>query len=194
MDGRRKTYCFLQKVCRVCGETKDRAQFVRDPAQADGTINLCKLCNRAIAKKKRDDAKARGYRYERSQEQKARCNETTRIWRHTNRQKSRSLRQAYKDRASGLSDGTVLPSVVAEMLSEYCGCPYCGDATRKATIDHMQPLALGGKHSSRNLIVCCSKCNSTKNGMSFLKWINTLPEENRAFCLDYFMARNRNAS
>lgn len=47
-------------------------------------------------------------------------------------------------------------------------CVYC-DSPRKLTLDHVIPKSRGGKNSWKNLVTCCSKCNSKKD--------NKTPEE-----------------
>jgi len=44
-------------------------------------------------------------------------------------------------------------------------CWYCGkDLFGKMTIDHVQPLLLGGTDDIDNLVPCCKSCNSSKCG------------------------------
>jgi 5-methylcytosine-specific restriction endonuclease McrA len=56
-------------------------------------------------------------------------------------------------------------------------CFYCRRRTHRKdrTLDHMRPLARGGKHHPRNLIMACNRCNSRKRTMTateFRKRIN----------------------
>ncbi len=43
-------------------------------------------------------------------------------------------------------------------------CHYCGEKFSKEelTMDHILPLARGGKSSKGNLVVACKKCNNEK--------------------------------
>lgn len=41
----------IEKVCRVCGETKDIAEFPKDRSKRTGYASLCKVCNRAACKR-----------------------------------------------------------------------------------------------------------------------------------------------
>lgn len=43
-------------------------------------------------------------------------------------------------------------------------CNYCGEQFPKGflTMDHVVPLARGGKSSKGNVVVCCKDCNSKK--------------------------------
>jgi 5-methylcytosine-specific restriction endonuclease McrA len=44
-------------------------------------------------------------------------------------------------------------------------CVYCkkGISKGNATIDHVEPLKLGGKSSIQNLVIACQPCNSSKS-------------------------------
>lgn len=54
-------------------------------------------------------------------------------------------------------------------------CNYC-NATKNLTIDHKQPIILGGSNDIKNLQVLCQRCNSMKSGvphgqlMRLVKW------------------------
>jgi hypothetical protein len=49
------------------------------------------------------------------------------------------------------------------------GCAYCGgEAT---TLDHVQPIARGGKNDARNLWPCCQPCNVAKGSTPLLVWL-----------------------
>jgi 5-methylcytosine-specific restriction endonuclease McrA len=41
-------------------------------------------------------------------------------------------------------------------------CQYCSRRPRKPTVDHMQPVSLGGTNDMSNLVVACRRCNSIK--------------------------------
>ncbi len=51
-------------------------------------------------------------------------------------------------------------------------CHYCGRKFPPAelTMDHLQPLALGGKSSKGNVVPSCKECNTRKRGMDPLEW------------------------
>jgi 5-methylcytosine-specific restriction endonuclease McrA len=48
-------------------------------------------------------------------------------------------------------------------------CFYCG-STDSLTLDHVIPIARGGKHSIGNLVVACKPCNSQKNKRTIQEW------------------------
>lgn len=50
-------------------------------------------------------------------------------------------------------------------------CQYCGiDVNRKtATLDHVQPISLGGKSIWENCVTACGRCNAQKGNRSDIK-------------------------
>jgi len=51
-------------------------------------------------------------------------------------------------------------------------CHYCGRKTAHGdlTMDHLLPLARGGRSTKDNLVPCCKSCNSRKKTMMPLEW------------------------
>ncbi len=49
---------------------------------------------------------------------------------------------------------------------------------RKQT-DHMTPLALGGDHSLRNIVIVCPGCNR-KGSLNYAEWIERVEPEHKA--------------
>ena len=47
---------------------------------------------------------------------------------------------------------------------EECLCHYCGASFEKGllTMDHIVPVARGGKSVKGNVVVCCKSCNTDK--------------------------------
>lgn len=52
-------------------------------------------------------------------------------------------------------------------------CSYCFKPAR--TIDHVVPVARGGRSDFDNLTLACSRCNSSKNSRTPLEWVFNLP-------------------
>lgn len=57
-------------------------------------------------------------------------------------------------------------------------CYYCGKkvAYKDVTMDHILPLARGGKSSKDNLVPACKSCNNKKQSMMPLEWDEFLRE------------------
>lgn len=51
-------------------------------------------------------------------------------------------------------------------------CHYCGKRTpaRELTMDHVVPIARGGRSTRGNVVPCCKDCNTRKKGMLPLEW------------------------
>ncbi len=51
-------------------------------------------------------------------------------------------------------------------------CHYCGRkvAYKNITMDHLVPLARGGRSTKENLVPSCKKCNNLKKSMLPLEW------------------------
>jgi 5-methylcytosine-specific restriction enzyme A len=51
-------------------------------------------------------------------------------------------------------------------------CHYCGRATAPAelTMDHVVPIARGGKTSKGNVVACCKACNNQKKSLLPMEW------------------------
>lgn len=51
-------------------------------------------------------------------------------------------------------------------------CWYCDAAVppKELTMDHIVPLAVGGRSSKKNVVPCCKNCNSKKKSMMPVEW------------------------
>ena len=51
-------------------------------------------------------------------------------------------------------------------------CHYCGEkiSFKDITMDHLVPLARGGRSTKDNLVPCCKDCNNLKKSMLPLEW------------------------
>ncbi len=51
-------------------------------------------------------------------------------------------------------------------------CHYCrrSFAYKELTMDHLVPLARGGRSTKNNLVPCCKECNTLKKSMLPLEW------------------------
>jgi 5-methylcytosine-specific restriction endonuclease McrA len=51
-------------------------------------------------------------------------------------------------------------------------CHYCGRATpaRELTMDHIVPIARGGRSTKGNLVAACKDCNNRKKSLLPMEW------------------------
>lgn len=60
-------------------------------------------------------------------------------------------------------------------------CFYCKRKTafKNLTMDHLVPLARGGRSTKDNLVPCCKKCNNLKKSMMPLEWEEYLEDSEK---------------
>jgi 5-methylcytosine-specific restriction endonuclease McrA len=81
-----------------------------------------------------------------------------------------------KQQAAATSDGTLTHDVLRALFDEADLCPYCAvqmEAGDK-TLDHREPLSLGGAHSVSNVLVCCRRCNIEKRDTPWAEWLGVV--------------------
>jgi len=51
-------------------------------------------------------------------------------------------------------------------------CHYCGNkfSPKELTMDHLVPIARGGRSVKNNLVPCCKECNTKKRQLLPLEW------------------------
>jgi 5-methylcytosine-specific restriction endonuclease McrA len=51
-------------------------------------------------------------------------------------------------------------------------CHYCGRRfpARELTMDHVVPIARGGKTTKGNVVTCCKECNTRKKARMPMEW------------------------
>lgn len=91
-------------------------------------------------------------------ERRERKREQRRTWAKANPDKVKIFR-AKRIISQTLGGNTALQDYVEILLGDPCS--YCGGVTE--TIDHIVPLACGGKNEVYNITAACMACNSAKN-------------------------------
>lgn len=177
------------KTCTACGASKPLDDFY---FQGGRPVARCKVCTRervrthyAATRPRQVEAK-RTYRQENRDainqrrrgrdrtEESARYRERHREQIRERQRADRSghaLRQARR-RARMRANGTFNVSVreVARMVARYRGlCAACGERPW-AHLDHIIPIARGGRHSIGNLWPLCGPCNQAKYVRLIIEW------------------------
>lgn len=80
---------------------------------------------------------------------------------------------ARSEMITATSDGTLTMDRVTDLFAAAKECPYCGEAMagKRKSLDHISPVASGGTHSIRNVLICCRNCNSAKGKLGFDDWL-----------------------
>jgi 5-methylcytosine-specific restriction endonuclease McrA len=88
--------------------------------------------------------------------------------------KTQFRKKARAKRIEAQSDGTLTAESLGALFAEAKFCAYCMEPFedhRNKTLDHVEPLYLGGKHSIDNAVIACVSCNSSKGKKSLIKWL-----------------------
>jgi|GEM_PF-2451045 len=93
------------------------------------------------------------------------------------RERLRTSGKRWGNRADGRDDGTLTKDAVRRLFAKAKKCPYCWQPMKSQdkSLDHMEPLSLGGWHSLNNVLVCCRRCNSRKSDSPWIEWLGKIP-------------------
>ena len=88
-----------------------------------------------------------------------------REWAKRNAEKRRIISQSYKHRRRQLEAGGDTTAVIAAWIAAAPKvCHWCGaKCASRFHVDHYDPLAKGGKHEVKNLVIACPPCNLKKS-------------------------------
>ena len=185
-----------KKWCKVCGTTKNVADFVGYPVT---TRSECKECYAKKQASRRSTAEGReasrtankkccakpGVRqavYKRRRERYAtdatyreKQKQISRDWHNTAYAENESYRKAaiirtQNRRAEVSTRGTITKEVWFNILHEFGNaCAYCG-ATEGLTVEHVLAIHNGGSNTACNVIPACKSCNSSKGTRLLEEW------------------------
>ncbi len=116
-----------------------------------------------------------------TEEWKAKMREYQRLWHIRNKAKARAnwqRRYALK-KAAVVGDVNVIKKWIASWSNKrIVKCHWCGSrfSPKKANIDHILAISLGGKHEVGNLCISCRPCNRSKHGKELSLWNRDLLE------------------
>ena len=93
-----------------------------------------------------------------------------RKWMETHREAHRAKAHKYRTKKRNGGVYLVLPKELKRLSSQPCAA--CGTYER-ISIDHIVPIARGGRHSIGNLQPLCILCNSSKGAKFMTEWKST---------------------
>lgn len=172
-------------VCVDCGAERD------EPKRRQGYPSpRCEECRKArererkrarhAANRERERARNRAY----VEANRDRVQERRRSYREANRDTLSEKRRAYysanRDRAielwharraaeAGVPVFVIVPKDWRRLLAA-TACAYCGADDGPLTVDHVVPLARGGRHSIGNVVAACLPCNQSKSDRLLSEW------------------------
>ena len=159
---RDKLVCPLSATCSRCGEHKTYLDFPVDRNRGLRRT-VCNACRAAENRKAyREGRRPSAFLYRTSEEIRARRLLQT-----------QAANQRRGDAVRDRSDGTLTSEVVRTLFAEAKACAYCGNPFRSGTeksLDHVVPLARGGRHTLANVCVACKRCNASKGAKTVAEW------------------------
>lgn len=93
-------------------------------------------------------------------------------WRAENRERTRNYKHARRMREYGNPDSIGVPlREWLRLANRYGGrCAYCDAKPDVLHMDHVVPLARGGRHAIGNVLPACPPCNQTKAARFVVEW------------------------
>jgi 5-methylcytosine-specific restriction endonuclease McrA len=151
------------KRCTKCLRFKPIEAFGRDKRAVNGLQSQCKPCICANGKKWRE-------------ENPEKWRAARRGWKEANPDKVRAIHRntshkRYRQKKGGLSATDLL----AWEKSQPKVCHWCGvKCSESWHVDHRLPLAKGGEHELRNLVIACPSCNLRKGARDPIEFVRSL--------------------
>jgi 5-methylcytosine-specific restriction endonuclease McrA len=160
------------KICLVCG---------KEYLPTVGTQKYCANCHLIVTriraakwtKENPERHRANNARWYKENSERVRASNTK--WREANPGKDVvkcSKRRAAKYANTPISELLTSTEWLAILAEANGHCAYCGKEA-KLTLDHVVPLARGGKHSKDNVVPACNHCNCSKGKKTVEEWIRT---------------------
>lgn len=166
------------RVCNTCGETKPLTEFAKTGGRAlHGRKNQCKVCRAAVVLAKwraaHPEAPTLAERYLVTPEIEA-----ERRQRYLAQRRSISHRR--RARMCGGDVREVTNRDLIQMALRQCSeCFWCHERAT-LTIDHVIPIARGGRHAIGNIVMACASCNKRRRDRLPIEWRAWLRERKAA--------------
>lgn len=172
------------KTCRLCKQVLLMNNFGKTIGYKDGYNTICKTCanKRAAEYRKNNPEKVKALRSKWKKENPEKNRASAKKYQAKNLEKHLKATNEYRQRNRNkyrnyMHNRRVLISAVTYFISDkelkmlYSQpCKKCGSKNNQ-TIDHIIPIARGGKHSIGNLQTLCLKCNSSKKDKTWREWL-----------------------
>lgn len=152
------------KSCKYCSEIKDYSEFYVDNCKKDKTSTYCKQCT--VQKSKIWASKNKVRRVQIVTKWKNNNIEEYRQYHHEyrtsnlNKMSEKEARRRSKKRGNGVF--IIKENELNNLYSNLC---YICQSSPSTHLDHIIPLAKGGRHSIGNIAGACASCNLQKGAL-----------------------------
>jgi 5-methylcytosine-specific restriction endonuclease McrA len=172
------------RTCPVCGQLKPIEKFTFQNRAKEKRKYICQPCDKIrqkdyyyknhkklLAWKQENYLQNRGKFLELQSNYRKNNKEKVRVsyeqWLSKNPDALRVNAKRRKARIRGAEIKKVTRKEIRKLLS--LPCFYCG-SLENLQIDHVVPIARGGRHSIGNLLTACNSCNASKNKWFITEW------------------------
>lgn len=156
------------KKCTLCLQTKPLSSFHKDLSSADRLTQRCATCRNILQNAYRIDKQENAWT---SKKRPTQTPEDKRLRDNAYRRK----RNALLVFANATSRAKRFESFIGVFTKKEINrlykspCTYCGSYD-KISLDHVMPLARGGRHTKGNIVPACFSCNSSKKNKTLTEW------------------------
>ena len=159
---------YQMKTCKCCKLEKQSDEFHKKSDTRDGLHIYCKKCRKSQEQEryigKRETIKARVSKYRNENRDKANAAVKSAHDKDPHRKENNRIRGHNRRMLVRLSGGKLSKGITKKLHTLQKGkCPVCKCNLVKYHLDHIIPLALGGKHQDSNIQLLCPQCNLKKN-------------------------------
>lgn len=152
------------KKCSDCKENKEESEFYKT-SKTGGLRSYCKTCSKIRSRKylKENPERERQHQQTYRDSHRDQLNAWFVEWRKKNATRAKEISsKARAKRKQALGD-TTLPVGFWDALLDFYGwaCLSC-DSDASLELDHVLPIAKGGKHTVDNFQILCRSCNARK--------------------------------
>jgi 5-methylcytosine-specific restriction endonuclease McrA len=172
------------KTCSQCKQTKPHDEFGNHKGHSDGKASYCLICHRkaraAYRIRQKEAIKIQqADNYQRNREKRIKAAAlnsnkniekrkiSSRKWQQNNKEYMAAYQRLRTARKRNNDSKTVTKKELQKLYQN--NCFYCGSKNR-IEIDHVIPLARGGRHAIGNLVAACKPCNASKQAKFIMEW------------------------